>query len=33
MDINDFKADALALAISCVFVFIVDVTHLKARKN
>ena len=33
MDINDFKADALALAISCAFVFLVDVTHLKARKN
>ena len=33
MDIKDFKADALALAISSVFVFIVDVTHLKKRKN
>ena len=33
MDINDFKADALALAISSVFVFIIDVTHLKKRKN
>lgn len=33
MDINDFKADALALAISCIFVFIIDVTHLKVRKN
>ncbi|MBR0174543.1 MAG: VanZ family protein [Bacteroidales bacterium] len=33
MDINDFKADALALAISSVFVFIIDVTHLQKRKN
>lgn len=33
MDIKDFKADALALAISSVFVFIIDVTHLKKRKN
>ncbi len=33
MDINDFKADALALAVSCVFVFIIDVSHLKVRKN
>ena len=33
MDINDFKADALALAVSSVFVFIIDVTHLKKRKN
>lgn len=33
MELNDFKADAIAIAISCVFVFIVDVTHLKARKN
>lgn len=33
MDINDFKADALAVAISCIFVFIVDVTHLRLRKN
>lgn len=33
MDLNDFKADLLALAVSCVFVFIVDITHLKVRKN
>lgn len=33
MEMADFKADALALAISCVFVFIVDVTHLPARKK
>jgi len=33
MDINDFKADALAIAISCVGVFIVDITHLKVRKT
>ena len=33
MDINDFKADAIALAISCIFVFIIDITHLKVRKN
>ena len=33
MDINDFKADALALAVSCVFVFIIDVSHLKVRNN
>lgn len=33
MDITDFKADLLALAISSVFVFIVDITHLKVRKN
>ncbi|MBP5719732.1 MAG: VanZ family protein [Bacteroidales bacterium] len=31
MDMNDFKADAIALAISSVFVFIIDVTHLKKR--
>lgn len=33
MDLNDFKADLLALAVSCVFVFIIDITHLKVRKN
>ena len=33
MEMADFKADALALAISTVFVFIVDVTHLPARKK
>lgn len=33
MDINDFKADMLAIAISCISVFIVDITHLKVRKN
>ena len=30
---NDFKADALAIAVSSIFVFIIDVTHLKKRKN
>ncbi len=33
MDINDFKADALAIALSTVAVFIVDITHLKVRKQ
>ncbi len=33
MDMNDFKADALAIAVSSIFVFIIDVTHLKKRKN
>ena len=33
MDIADFKADALALVLSCIFVFIIDITHLKVRKN
>ena len=33
MEMADFKADALALAISCVFVFIVDATHLPVRKK
>lgn len=33
MEMADFKADALALCISCVLVFIIDVTHLKVRKN
>ena len=33
MDMNDFKADLLALVLSCIFVFIIDITHLKVRKN
>jgi VanZ family protein len=33
MDMSDFKADAIAVAISSVFVFIIDITHLKVRKN
>ena len=33
MEMADFKADALAISLSCVLVFIVDVTHLKVRKN
>ena len=33
MDINDFKADALAIALSTVAVFIVDITPLKVRKQ
>ena len=33
MDINDFKADALAIALSTVAAFIVDITHLKVRKQ
>lgn len=33
MDIRDFKADALALVVSSVAVFIVDVTHIKVRKK
>ncbi|MBP5566965.1 MAG: hypothetical protein J6X57_05720 [Bacteroidales bacterium] len=33
MEMADFKADALALTVSCIFVFIVDVTHLPARKR
>ena len=33
MEMADFKADALAISISCVLVFIIDVTHLRVRKN
>ena len=33
MDIRDFKADALAIALSTAAVFIVDITHLKVRKQ
>lgn len=33
MDIADFKADAIAILLSSIFVFIIDVTHLKVRKN
>lgn len=33
MDLHDFKADAYALAISTVLVFLIDITHLKTRKN
>ena len=32
-DLADLKADIYALAISAIFVFIVDATHLKRRKN
>lgn len=33
MEMADFKADALAICISSVFVFIVDATHLPVRKK
>lgn len=33
MDIADLKADMLAMLLSCIFVFIIDITHLKVRKN
>jgi len=33
MDLNDFKADMLALCITTLIVFVVDITHLKTRKN
>ena len=33
MDIRDFKADALAIALSTAAVFIVDITNLKVRKQ
>ncbi len=33
MDITDLRADMLAMLLSCIFVFIIDVTHLKVRKN
>ena len=33
MDMADFKADAIAIAISTVGVFIIDVTHVNIRKR
>jgi len=33
MDLHDFKADMLAILISTALVFIIDITHLKTRKN
>ncbi|MBQ9309839.1 MAG: VanZ family protein [Bacteroidales bacterium] len=33
MDMADFKADAIAIALSSIFVFFIDITHLKVRKN
>jgi len=32
MDMNDMKADSLALAISSILVFIIDITHLHKNK-
>ena len=33
MDLHDFGSDLLALGIATALVFIIDVTHLKSRKN
>jgi len=33
MDLHDFNTDLIALAIGTAFVFLVDITHLKSRRN
>ena len=33
MDLHDFRSDLLALGISTLLVFIIDITHLKSRRN
>ena len=33
MDLHDFNSDLLALTVATVLVFIIDITHLKSRRN
>ncbi|MBO4428217.1 MAG: VanZ family protein [Bacteroidales bacterium] len=33
MDLHDFNSDLLALGVATVLVFIIDITHLKSRRN